>query len=269
MARASVAAACRLASISRAYDLRSTPCDSASRTTSSCWNCSRSEKIVSRSKSSCSTRLGSRPSSASAASPPWGCAWAWAWAAASALAWAFARADASTATSRALAAALGLAGLAIFARLGLLELQAAGPLPPWAGLLAVAAIAVGGRARCRGSVATAGLGPRRGRPPVVGSSLLRQAVAALLAQLEYEPLKIEIVKAVYGAGSKTKDVTEVLRKQVGGTPLIAIKGNYNKAFGGDPARRTPKQLTIEYKINGKPGKVTLKENAPILLPMVK
>lgn len=61
----------------------------------------------------------------------------------------------------------------------------------------------------------------------------------------------------------------MLRKQVGGTPLIAINGNYNAAFGGDPARRTPQSLTIEYKIDGKPGKVTLKENDPILLPMVE
>jgi hypothetical protein len=53
-------------------------------------------------------------------------------------------------------------------------------------------------------------------------------------------------------------------------PLVVLASpNYNEAFGGDPAPNVPKQLKIQYKIDGKPGEVTLSENATILLPMPK
>ena len=95
-------------------------------------------------------------------------------------------------------------------------------------------------------------------------------VQKLFAELGLQPMKVEIIKAQYGAGEKQKDVTDVLRKQAAGFPLIVLPApNYNKSFGGDPAPSTPKELKIQYRIDGKPGEVTLRENAQVLLPVPK
>ncbi len=84
------------------------------------------------------------------------------------------------------------------------------------------------------------------------------------------PVKVEIVKAQYGAGTKQKDVTAILRKHVGGLPLITLpSAQYNGAFGGDPAPSVVKQLKIQYKIDVKAGEATFAENAAIMLPMPK
>lgn len=78
--------------------------------------------------------------------------------------------------------------------------------------------------------------------------------------------RIEIVKATYGAGDAQRDVTEVIRKRVGGLPLIVLaQPSYNAAFGGDPAPGTKKQLVVEYSLDGKAGKASFDEDAAILL----
>ena len=93
---------------------------------------------------------------------------------------------------------------------------------------------------------------------------------ALMRLVQQDPVKIEIIKATYGAGDKQKDVTAILKKQVSDFPLIGLPANgYNASFGGDPAPRVPKTLKIQYRIDGKEGQVELKENAAILLPMPK
>ena len=95
-------------------------------------------------------------------------------------------------------------------------------------------------------------------------------VKDLLAQVGQETVQVEIIKAEYGAGEKTKDVTATLKQHVRGFPLIVLPSDrYNSAFGGDPIPGTPKVLKIDYRIDGKPGSVTLRENAPVLLPMPK
>ncbi len=95
-------------------------------------------------------------------------------------------------------------------------------------------------------------------------------VQQMLAQIGYNPVKIEIVRAEYGAGATQKDVTAMLRSYVKDFPLITLKSaNYNTTFGGDPVPSTPKQLKIQYKIDGKAGEVTFPENATILLPIPK
>src|SRR5262249_41859441 len=95
-------------------------------------------------------------------------------------------------------------------------------------------------------------------------------VQDLLAKVGLEKVKVEIVKAEYGAGATQKDVTEVLQKQVGDSLLIALPAEgYNASFGGDPVPNTPKQLKIQYKVNGKAGEAAFAENALILLPMPK
>ncbi|MDH3718527.1 MAG: HEAT repeat domain-containing protein, partial [Planctomycetota bacterium] len=90
----------------------------------------------------------------------------------------------------------------------------------------------------------------------------------LLEQIGIRPLKIEIVKAAYGAGDKWKDVTGLLQDRAGLLPVIALSStSYNEAFGGDPAPGIPKMLKIQYRIDGKPGEVVLRENDPLRLPV--
>ena len=83
-------------------------------------------------------------------------------------------------------------------------------------------------------------------------------------------VKIEIVKAEYGAGDKVKDVTTILRKHVHDFPVIVLPSpSYNATFGGDPAPGVVKQLKIQYRMDGKPGEASFAENATIVLPMPK
>ncbi len=92
----------------------------------------------------------------------------------------------------------------------------------------------------------------------------------LLKNVGLAKVKLEIVKAEYGAGSVQKDVTALLRKQAGEVPLISLAaGSYNASLGGDPAPGTPKQLKIQYRIDGKAGEASFAENALILLPVPK
>lgn len=95
-------------------------------------------------------------------------------------------------------------------------------------------------------------------------------IQKLLTQIGHEPVKVEILKAEYGEGTRIKDVTAVLRQRVSGFPLIVLPAtDYNSSFGGDPSSGVVKQLKIQYRINGKSGEVSLPENATILLPMPK
>ncbi len=90
-----------------------------------------------------------------------------------------------------------------------------------------------------------------------------------LAQAGLEPVKVEIVKAEYGAGSTQKDVTAVLQKYAGNLPLIVLpSAGYNANFG-DPLPDSVKQLKVQYRLNGKPGEATFAEDAAILLPAPK
>lgn len=92
----------------------------------------------------------------------------------------------------------------------------------------------------------------------------------VLAQAGLDKVKLEIVKAEYGAGATQKDVTEVLRKQAADLPLISLPADgYNASFGGDPLPGTPKQLKVQYRINDKAGEALFAENEMILLPMPK
>jgi hypothetical protein len=95
-------------------------------------------------------------------------------------------------------------------------------------------------------------------------------VRELLSKVGLEPVKLEIIKAEYGAGSTQQDVTEIIRKGAGELPLISLPAaNYNASFGGDPAPNTVKQLKIKYRYNGKAGDATFAENELILLPAPK
>lgn len=92
----------------------------------------------------------------------------------------------------------------------------------------------------------------------------------ILSKIQLEKVKLEIVKAEFGAGAKQKDVTDIIKKQAGDVTLIPLPADdYNTSFGGDPAPDTVKQLKIQYKLNGKAGEATFAENALIVLPTPK
>jgi HEAT repeat protein len=92
----------------------------------------------------------------------------------------------------------------------------------------------------------------------------------LLDKAGLEKVKLEIVKAEYGADANQKDVTEALQKLVGDLPIITLASpGYNSSFGGDPAPNTPKKLKVQYKLNGKSGEITFAENALIIFPTPK
>ncbi len=98
----------------------------------------------------------------------------------------------------------------------------------------------------------------------------RAELGRALAQAGQKPVKLEIIKAEYGAGEKTKDVTEILRKHASNYRIIFLpSSSYNESLGGDPAQGVVKQLKIQYRIDGKEGAVSLNENAMIVLPLPK
>jgi len=95
-------------------------------------------------------------------------------------------------------------------------------------------------------------------------------VAELLSKAGLGKVKLEIVKAEYGAGDTMKNVTEILQKQATDMQLITLPmSTYNESFSGDPAPNVVKMLKITYRINDKEGNVSLAENALIILPMPK
>jgi len=98
----------------------------------------------------------------------------------------------------------------------------------------------------------------------------RAELGKALAEAGHTPVKLEIVKAEYGVGKKTKDVTAILRRYAKNYRIIFLpSASYNQSFGGDPARGITKQLMIKYRIDGKEGEVSLNENATIVLPIPK
>ena len=98
----------------------------------------------------------------------------------------------------------------------------------------------------------------------------RAELGKALAQAGHTQVDLKIIKAEYGAGAKTKDVTAILRKYAKSYRIIFLpSASYNESLGGDPASGIVKQLKIKYEINGKEGEVSFGENATILLPMPK
>lgn len=106
---------------------------------------------------------------------------------------------------------------------------------------------------------------------VIAQRLAEQGVdvSGALSEAGIAKVKLEIVKAEYGADGAWKNVTDVLQQRAGDLPLVALPGSYNKTFGGDPAPNTPKTLKIDYRIDGKPGQAQFDENATIVLPIPK
>lgn len=130
------------------------------------------------------------------------------------------------------------------------------------------------------TVATLKIAGRAAKLPKLGDEATRVALSigqklgdsaearAALAEIGIKPVKVEIVKAQYGADGARQDVTAVLQQHVTDLPLITLaSANYNESFSGDPAPGKPKELTIEYRIDGEPATASFPENAAIVLPM--
>ena len=93
-------------------------------------------------------------------------------------------------------------------------------------------------------------------------------VQDVLSEAGLPEVELEIIKAEYGSRDAQEDVTEILQQHAGDLQLVVLPNrNFNEAFGGDPAPGTPKQLTIQYRINGESGAATFAENALIVLPI--
>ena len=94
------------------------------------------------------------------------------------------------------------------------------------------------------------------------------ALRKALAQAGHQPVKLEILKAEYGKGAETKDVTAILRRYARNYRVIFLpSASYNETFGGDPAPQLIKHLKVRYRIDGKEGEVTLNEDATVVLPL--
>ena len=93
-------------------------------------------------------------------------------------------------------------------------------------------------------------------------------VREMLGKVGIKPMKIEIVKAEYGADGVVRDVTETVQAGVDGLPLVTLpRRSFNSSFGGDPVPGKPKQLNVEYRIDGQNAEASFPENVTIILPM--
>ena len=103
---------------------------------------------------------------------------------------------------------------------------------------------------------------------MASKNINRAELGKALAQAGHKPVQLEIIKAEYGAGAQTKDVTAILRRHAKNYRIIFLpSATYNESLGGDPASGIVKQLKIKYRIDGKDGEVSLNENAPVVLPL--
>ena len=62
----------------------------------------------------------------------------------------------------------------------------------------------------------------------------------------------------------------MLKRCVTDQPVLVLPSpTYNDSFGGDPAPNTPKQLRVQYKIDGQPAETAFAENRLIILTLPK
>jgi hypothetical protein len=87
----------------------------------------------------------------------------------------------------------------------------------------------------------------------------------IAAAMKEENVNLVITKAMYGAGDKKTDVTKQVARWAQNCRYIPLL-RYRDLTNQDPARGQAKTLTIEYTLNGKPGKGTYPENATVILP---
>jgi hypothetical protein len=74
------------------------------------------------------------------------------------------------------------------------------------------------------------------------------------------PARLEILKATFGAGDKTVDVTTEVASMVT-NGMLSFQVNTKTLGVSDPAPGVVKQLLLEYKLNGQPSAKTIAENS--------
>ncbi|HSA93680.1 MAG TPA: DUF3011 domain-containing protein [Terriglobales bacterium] len=75
---------------------------------------------------------------------------------------------------------------------------------------------------------------------------------------------LQILRGTYGAGNRTMDVTDRLRRQIQNGQLnLQVTNN---AMGGDPAEGQDKTLTVQHSFNGQPGRIVINEGDYLRLP---
>ena len=74
---------------------------------------------------------------------------------------------------------------------------------------------------------------------------------------------LQITRAMYGAGSQVRDVTNMLNSQIRDNRLSLVVNN--GTMGGDPAPGARKSLTVTYNYQGRPGQVTVNEDQTLNL----
>jgi hypothetical protein len=94
-------------------------------------------------------------------------------------------------------------------------------------------------------------------------------VREVLSKAPLDKVKLEIVKAEYGAGDTQQDVTERVKRHAADTQWIALPSSGYAALFGDPLPGTPKMLKIRYRIDGKLADASFGENALVVLPLPK
>lgn len=85
--------------------------------------------------------------------------------------------------------------------------------------------------------------------------------------------RLRILGAVYGdIPSNTNVVPALVEKDITAAVAAAVRDGVlrvradNALAGGDPAVNVPKQLRVEYELDGKPGTATVRENATLEIP---
>ena len=92
----------------------------------------------------------------------------------------------------------------------------------------------------------------------------------LLSKAGLDKVKLEIVKAEYGAGSTQKDVTAVLRKQAGDLPLITLGfGELQRQLWRRPGAGKRQAIEDPIPDQRQAGEASFAEDALIVLPMPK
>jgi hypothetical protein len=99
---------------------------------------------------------------------------------------------------------------------------------------------------------------------IVASETLDFQQKETLASYDGKPAPaLEVVSASYGAGESRADLTEKIRQKAAFGYLRATVGNV--LAGGDPAPNQPKELRIDYKLDGTPSTKVARENETIAL----
>jgi hypothetical protein len=78
------------------------------------------------------------------------------------------------------------------------------------------------------------------------------------------PEALVIVKAEYGAGAQSADVTALLKSAVKDDRLSLVADN--ATMGGDPALRQVKHLRVSYTLGGRPQQIDVGENGRLQIP---